>query len=291
MVQFEEFRHALGQVVGEQDLETPLPIRILVFKSSKGWTSPAPLVEGRDRYAIVLEEKQPVSPEIYIQLTRLFLASSTTRMPPAFEHGLIEFFSTFAVKGIHIIVGTPPPNPDLDWARIHLLVTDPDYFGKIRVLLYNLRKGVDEEAAYLNAFGKKPAVVEAQVKQHFASHDFQPGPSPPAHWPSGISRTQSPMATSGWPARTCWRERQSAAEYKGLIRDNDRSAEAEEGSGLIRSPRATAHAEARAPFRRRHARRRATSARCYIEYAKLETDNAKATKALLQSRRNQFQAR
>lgn len=282
MVQFEEFRHALGQVVGEQDLQTPLPVRILVFKSSKGWTSPAPLVEGRDRYYIVLEEKQPVSPEIYSEVTRLFLASNTTRMPTAFEHGLIEFFSTFAVKGIHIIVGTPPSTPDLDWARIHLLVTDPDYYGKIRVLLYNLRKGVDEDAAYRNAFGKTPAVVEAQVKDHFAAHNFQPG-----------TISSLPLAAKDFTERPVSNNdvrlaradllagAQSAAEYEGLIRDNVKVAESEEGLGLI------ALRERRNDEARRHFAdamdANSASARCYIEYARLEPDNEKANKALLRA--------
>ena len=47
MVRFEEFRHALGTIVGEQDLETPQPIRILIFKNPKGWTAPAPVTMGR----------------------------------------------------------------------------------------------------------------------------------------------------------------------------------------------------------------------------------------------------
>jgi len=75
-------------------------------------------------------------------------------MPPAFEHGLAEFFTTFEVSGIHITVGAQPPRPDLDWARVDLLVVDPEYSGKLRVLLYNLRKGVDQDPAYRNAFGK-----------------------------------------------------------------------------------------------------------------------------------------
>jgi hypothetical protein len=158
MVRFQEFRHALGQLVGEPDLQTPEPVRILVFKNAKGWTSPAPLTEGRDRYAIVLQEKSAVTPTVYSELTRLFLKSNTAQMPPAFEHGLVEFFSTFEVAGIRITVGAPPgpkgAAPDLDWARVHLLVTDPEYFGKLRVLLYNLRKGVDEDPAFRNAFGK-----------------------------------------------------------------------------------------------------------------------------------------
>src|SRR5215472_28824 len=148
IVRFLEFRHAVGQIVGEPELGTPLPVRILVFKNAKGWTTSAPLAEGRDRYSIVLSEKGAVPPAVYTELTRLFLRANTAQMPPAFEHGLVEFFSTFEVSGIHITVGAPPPNPDLDWARIHLLVADPEYYGKVRVLLYNLRNGVAEEPAY-----------------------------------------------------------------------------------------------------------------------------------------------
>ena len=54
-----------------------------------------------------------------------------------------------------------------------MLVADPDYFGKLRVLLFNLRKGAAEDPAYRNAFGKSAAQVEAQVKQSFADHDIR----------------------------------------------------------------------------------------------------------------------
>jgi hypothetical protein len=188
MVRFQEFRHALGQLVGEKDLQTPQPVRILVFKNARGWTSPAPITEGRDRYAILLQEKASVSPAVYGDLIRLLLKSNTAQMPPAFEHGLVEFLSTFEVRGIRITVGTPPPQPDLDWARIHLLVVDPEYFDKLRVLLYNLRKGVDEEPAFRNAIGKSRAEIEAQAVRHLAAGDFQT-----------TSLSSLPMADSDFP--------------------------------------------------------------------------------------------
>src|SRR5207244_5054281 len=85
MVRFEQFRHALGQVLGEQDLQTPLPVRIFVFKNARGWTSSTPISEGRDRYAIVLGEKSTVGPDVYRALVRLFLQSNSAQMPLAFE--------------------------------------------------------------------------------------------------------------------------------------------------------------------------------------------------------------
>ncbi len=286
MVHFQEFRHALGQLVGEQDLQTPQPVRILVFKNAKGWTSPAPLTEGRDRFAIVLQEKTAVSSAVFSELTRLFLRSNTTQMPPAFEHGLVEFLSTIEVSGIHITVGAPPgppgSQPDLDWARVHLLVTDPEYFGKLRVLLYNLRKGVDEDPACRNAFGKGRAEIEAQAKQHLANGHF--GTS------SIVSR---PMSEADFPERPISEAdvrlaradllagAQSAADYASLLRDHAKVAEAEEGLGLL-ALRDHRNDDARRDFAD-SMEAGSTSARCFIEYAKLEPDNEKAAAALLRA--------
>jgi hypothetical protein len=279
LVRFEEFRNAVGQLVGEQDLQTPQPVRIMVFKNAGGWSSNAPLVEGRDRYDIVLQDKSAVSPDTWRALTRLFLHSNTNQMPTAFEHGLVEFLSAFEVEGIHITIGAAS-KPDLDWARIHLFVTDPEYFGKIRVLLYNLRKGVDEEPAYRNAFGKSRAEVEAQVKQHLAAGNFQEG-----------TLASRPMSASDFAERPVsdadaklaradlLAGAQSAAEYQALLHDGVKIAEAQEGLGLL-ALRDGKKDDARQRFAE-SIKAGTSSARCYIEYAKLEPDDAKANDALL----------
>jgi len=282
MVRFQEFRHALGLLVGEPDLQTPQPVRILVFRNARGWTSPAPLTDGRDRYAIVLQDKSPVTPAVYTDLTRLLLKSNTAQMPPAFEHGLLEFLSTFEVKGIRITVGAPPPQPDLDWARIHLLVVDPEYFGKLHVLLYNLRKGVDEEPAFRNSIGKSRADIEAQAVRHLAAGDFQT-----------TSLSSLPMADSDFPEKPVsdtdirlaradlLAGSASAADYQALLRAHEKVAESEEGLGLL-ALRDHRNDEARRNFAAAM-EAGSTSARCYIEYAKLEPDNEKATQALLRA--------
>src|SRR5260370_31031693 len=109
---------------------------------------------------MVCGKKTRVTPKIYRNRARLFLKSNTAQMPAAFERGLISFFSTFEVNGIRITAGKPPAKPDLDWARIHLMVVDPDYYGKIRVLLYNLRHRVPQDPAYRNPFCNSPANAE-----------------------------------------------------------------------------------------------------------------------------------
>jgi hypothetical protein len=282
MVRFEQFRAALGQIVGEDDLQTPLPLRIFVFKNARGWTSAAPLTEGRDHFCIVLGEKSAVTPEIYSALTGLFLKSNTAQMPPAFERGLIAFFSTFEVTGIRITAGKPPAQPDLDWARIHLMVVDPDYYGKIRVLLYNLRHGVADDPAYRNAFGKSAAEVEAAAKQHFAAGNFQTTRLPSRPMAEGdFPERQVSAADIGLARGDLLAGAPSADEYRKLLAGHEKIPEAEEGLGLLAlAERRTG--EAREDFEAA-VEAHSTSARCYIEYAKLEPDRDKAEDALLKA--------
>ena len=282
LVRLEEFRSALGELVGEQDLQTQLPIRIFVLKNTNGWTTATPVAEGRSTYVIVLDEKAILGPPIHTALTRLFLDSNTGRMPASFEHGLIEFFSTFQVAGIRITAGAPPPTPDLDWARIHLLVVDTEYFGKLRVLLYNLRKGVDDGPAYRNAFGKSPADIEELARQHLAAGNFQTASlssrplSEHDFQERLVSDADARLARADLLAGS-----QSAAEYEVLVRDHVKVPEAEEGLGLL------ALRDRRPDDARQHfsaaMEAGSGSARCYIEYAKLEPDNEKAMQALLRA--------
>ena len=282
MVRFLEFRHAVGQIVGEPELQTPMPVRILVMKNARAWTLPAPISEGRDRYNIVLPEKSAGAPALYADLTRLFLQANTAQMPPAFERGLISFFSTTDISGISITVGAPPPQRDADWARVHMLVVSPEYFGKLRVLLSNLRRGVDEEPAHRNAFGKSRADVESAAKQHLAAGNFVT-----------TSLNSRPLAERDFPERPVSDAdaklaradlllgKQSTAEYQALLKDGVKIAEAEEGLGLI-ALREGAKDEARRHFSLAM-EAGSPSARAYIEYARLEPDNAKAEQALLKA--------
>jgi tetratricopeptide (TPR) repeat protein len=163
-----------------------------------------------------------------------------------------------------------------------MMVADPDYYGKIRVLLYNLRHGVADDPAYRNAFGKSVADVEAAARKHFAAGNFQTTslPSRPmaeADFPERqVSATEIGLARADLLAGA-----QSAAEYQKLLAGHEKVAEAEEGLGLL-AVRAGRTAEARQNFAAAM-EAGSTSARCYIEYAKLEPDENKAEAALLKA--------
>ncbi|MGD0361875.1 MAG: hypothetical protein ABSC93_13465 [Bryobacteraceae bacterium] len=277
LVRFEEFRHALGMVLGDDDLQLPLPIRVLLFKSGAPQIS-EPVLRGREQYNIVLTAGQPISNEVFARLTQLFL-DNTARMPERLERGLVALFSTIQVNGIRITLGEPPLHPDMDWARVHLLAVDPEYYGKLRVLTYNLRKGVDEDAAFRNAVGKSPEQIELQAQSHLAEGHFQatsvsPLPMSPSDFPErSVDPDQAQLAIADLLHGDRSRE-----IYRELIAQKERVPEAWEGLGML-ALAAQQTDEARKDFAAAMAAG-AKGAECYIEYARLETDNTKAISAL-----------
>src|SRR5262249_54504499 len=126
------------------------------------------------------------------------------------------------------------------------------------------------------------AEVEARAKQHFARGNFQT-----------TSLSSRPLAESDFPERSVSDSdvriaradllagSRSAAEYESLVRDHAKVPEAEEGLGLL-ALREHPSGEAQRHFAAAIGAGSA-SARCYIEYAKLEPDNQKATQALLRA--------
>jgi len=278
LVQCEEFRHALGQMLGDNDLQLALPIRVLLFKSGAPQI-PEPVVRGRDQYNVVLTAGQAIPSEVFARLTQLFLDANTARMPERLERGVVALFSTIQVNGIRITLGEPPLHPDMDWARVHLLAVDPEYYGKLRVLMYNLRKGVDEDAAFHNAFGKSPEQIELQAQAHLAEGRFQatsisPLPMSPLDFPE---RSVEPAAAQLAIADLLLGDR-SREIYRELIAQKERVPEAWEGLGML-ALRDQQTDEARKDFGAAM-EAGAKSAACYLEYARVETDNAKALAAL-----------
>ena len=278
LVKFEEFRHALGQMLGENDLQLPLPIRVLLFKTGAPQV-PEPVVRGRDQYNVVLTAGQAIPNGVFAGLTQLFLDTNTARMPERLERGMVALFSTIQVNGIRITLGEPPLNPDMDWARVHLLAVDPEYYGKLRVLTYNLRRGVDEDAAFRNAVGKSPEQIELQAQAHLAEGRFQatsvsPLPMSPEDFPERpVEPAQAQLAIAdlllGDPSRAIYRE---------LIAQKTRVPEAWEGLGML-ALRDWQTDAARQDFAAAM-EAGAKSAACYMEYARLEPDRAKALAAL-----------
>jgi hypothetical protein len=138
---------------------------------------------------------------------------------------------------------------------------------------------VDEDAAFRNAVGKSPEQIELQAQAHLAEGRFQatsvsPLPMSPEDFPERpVEPAQAQLAIAdlllGDPSRAIYRE---------LIAQKTRVPEAWEGLGML-ALRDRQTDAARQDFAAAM-EAGAKSAACYMEYARLEPDRAKALAAL-----------
>ena len=168
--QLEQVRYLLGAALGKEDLKTLWPVRIVISKSA----APAVPVWTRDTYTGAVPAEAAVPPAVLREVVRILIESNAGRMPAGIESGLADSFSTAQAAGTKVTLGAPPPaeRRTLDWARIDLLQTDPNYAGRLHILLYNLQHGGDLIPATRNAFGKSPGEIDKQAAAMLASGNF-----------------------------------------------------------------------------------------------------------------------
>ena len=283
---FDQFKYVLGYMLGNQDLQTARPVHILLFKTNNERLeypfSPA-VIDGRDRWTVLLSADSPIPTEVFRECARLFLENNAGRMPAVIEHGIADVLSTIQVNGTHVTLGAPlaAAQRNRDWARMQLFVTNADYYAKLRILLYNLQKGVDEDAAYGNAFGKPRAEIEKEVDQHMAAGNFATAAvdgkalsvERDYHDELPLTSAEVQLALADLLLDT-----RSRAAYQEMIQRKENVAAAYEGLALM------ALAEKQQDEARRNFAEAITagtpSPRSYLEYARLEPDNAKALAAL-----------
>jgi len=284
LVRFEQIRHSLGQIVGDDNLTTQQPLRIFVFKNARelaSYPSTAPFITARDRFAILLAAGAPVPPSVNRETARLLLESNVSRMPASIERGLLAVFSTIEVNGIRPTIGKPVPAAERthDWALVDMLATETEYYGKLRVIIYNLRRGIDIDAAYRNAVAKTLAEIAKLADQFLTAGHFQT-----------IELPSRPMSANDFPekpvesaaARLALADlllgEGSRTAYEKMIAEKVNVAEAWEGLGLM-ALHAGQKDRARAHFSKAMEAGSA-GAGGYIEYARLEPDKTKARAAL-----------
>ncbi len=172
LLEAEQFRHALTNILGKQELKSTWPIRILAVKDKRATLKPLAMI--RDGYIAVIPNEQQLGPDFRRAAARLFLDANTKRYPDRIDQGLEEILSALDVQGTHISLGAPPPDKlTPGWARVHLMVTDPAFSGTMRVYLSNLEQGGDEGTACRNSFQKSLAEVDKLVQEHAAKTSFE----------------------------------------------------------------------------------------------------------------------
>lgn len=200
LAEAEQFRHALTGILGKTELKSLWPIRILAVKDKRATAKP--LTRVRDAYVAVVPNEQPLDAAFRRAAARIFLDANTKRYPDAIDRGLEEILSTFDVSGNHISVGAPPAAQRTPaWARIHMLVTDPAFSGRMRVYLSNLEQGGEESSACRNAFDMPVDQFQKLVAAHAAksTYEWKPLPSRPInldrdYYPKSLTSEQARIA-------------------------------------------------------------------------------------------------
>jgi tetratricopeptide (TPR) repeat protein len=179
--QFEQFRFALGSVMGVSDLRLDPPLRILVFRNAQEMASQncAGFQTGRDRVMTCTTAEGQLSPVLVRELTRRLLEGNFAGMPAPIERALETFFSTVQSNAVHVTWGTAPPVAERtrEWALLHRLITQPDYSGRAHIYLHNLASGMDSNGA-IRSLSEDPARFNAEVDRYYAAGVFTPSQAP-----------------------------------------------------------------------------------------------------------------
>ncbi len=237
LVRFEEFRFALAAVLGKPELQLEPPARILLFKTGTEAASFPATQTGRDRFAIVLAAGAPVPREVFRDVALQLLESNSGRMPAEIEKSLADLYSTAEIIGIRVTLGKPLPASERTktWAKLHMLSTDPSYYGKLKVLFSNLQKGSDTVPAYRNAFGKSEAEIDREAERYLAAGNFVTVSAP--NRPLSPERDFPEKPVEPRAAKLAIADllsgKGSRAIYESLIREGQYVPEAHEGLGLL----------------------------------------------------------
>jgi hypothetical protein len=191
--EMEQLRHVLGIMLGKDtlavgaasagELKTVWPIDVVLFSNAREYaphTLKQPFIEGGSAMLGAWTADVPLSHDILRALTRMLIDENAGVMPDAIETALCDLFSTIKVSGAKVSVGSPlpaselPPDRMREWARVQMIVTQPEYSGKLRVYLNNLQGGGDIGMATRNAFDMTPAKLDAAVDAYVRAGHFEP---------------------------------------------------------------------------------------------------------------------
>ncbi len=186
LVQLEQVRWVLGNLLEDQDLRSLWPIRIIVqgkrdlgrpgfpsesLSGTPDRSSPSEFVWQNGQYILLTSASAPVP---LGEIATLLLDANTPRLPAEVESGLRQLFSTLHAKGSHVTWGGQPLRPDLAWARMQLFATKFEYGASFHIFLTALKGGSTLAAAERDAFGKSSAALEAEAKANLAQGHWTP---------------------------------------------------------------------------------------------------------------------
>lgn len=159
LTEMEQLRFVLGGMLGKdpirrEQLEALWPITLVLFDSDKdraAYALPTPFVEGGSANLSTTP-----GPAWRSAIAKQLIEANAGTMPPEVETALADLFASIEVKTTRVAIGAPvvglSPARQREWARLHMLATQPEYAGRFRVYLKNLQ-GADVSLAAFNTYG------------------------------------------------------------------------------------------------------------------------------------------
>jgi hypothetical protein len=243
--QFEQFRFALGAVMGKPDLKLDPPLRIVVFRDAKEMPQECSgLHAGRDHLmaCVVSPEesskdpaKNQLPPELVRQLTVRLLEENFSNLPIPIERALESFFSTVQSNSVHVTWGAPPPRDERtrEWALIQMMITQPEYSGRAHIYLHNLANGMDSNGA-IRSLSEDPAKFNAAVDAYYVAGAYKPVQAPNRVLNADRDfRTTVLTSDEGELARADLLTSESASLYQSLLKSGKHVPEANEGLAIL----------------------------------------------------------
>lgn len=180
LAELDQLRHTLGAYLGKDDLDLVWPLDLVLFANQNEYMpSPQLLMETPDAVAAKWIANMPLPHDLLRAVTRQLIETNAQRMPEAIEQGLVDLMATVQIdKTNRVSLGTPPaagelPEPRMRaWAKLHMLATQDEFSGKVRVYLSNLQQGGDEDAASRNAFGMPLAALNQRAAEYYEAGKF-----------------------------------------------------------------------------------------------------------------------
>jgi hypothetical protein len=158
--EIEQLRHVLSRELGAPTSKLEFPMRVLVTDQP-----PSLPALSRDGWMMNVNAKQNITLKQRAVLTQMLLDQNMRQIPDDVEPHLIYLFAALAVNGTDVRLGDTIPSvrSDRNYARIHMLMTNPAFAGSMRVYLQNLAQGSSHDVACKNAFRKSGAEIEADL--------------------------------------------------------------------------------------------------------------------------------
>lgn len=180
--EMEQFRQALGAMLGKQEMQSVWPITLILFDNTKQYgpnAVPKPFVEGGSAILSAWSADTPQPLDWKHELARNLIEDNAGRMPESIEIALGDLCSTLQISGTRITLGAPLPQGSLDgdrlraWTRIQYLATNAELAGRLRIYLNNLQQGGDEPLALKNAYNLPAEEVDRRVAEYMKAGMFE----------------------------------------------------------------------------------------------------------------------